>query len=784
MRKSFTLLLLLFLPLFVWAQSVVVPKNVYFADIHLKISDEAQAEIQKKVDALHRHPSYFKVKVELADAYFPLIERTFREHGIPEDLKYLAIQESGLIGDAVSTSNAVGYWQFKREAASDFNLRMNNLVDERKHIVEASRGAAKYFIRSNTYYNNWFNSILSYYLGYSGAKTYTSPSDIGSKKMEITDKTHPYLLTFLAHKIAYENFVGKTRTPSISIKELRATPGQSLAEIALEHKADPSELEKYNKWLLGGSIPSDKEYTVMVPVRLADRSQVILASKDETSGPTRNTVVQNRAAIMKKEHGLNALVARNGDTKDILALQAGISTRKFLKYNDMHNFDEIVEGGIYYIEPKNNSGTVEFHVVQPGETTQQISQKHGIKLSQLLFKNRMSRNEVPVPGRVLWLQKRRPSNTPIEIQDVKGKQSKIASTGNTSSPATGVKSNPTTSSTVKPKTTAKQTEPAAKDNIFKRFIRSFDRFKKQPTAITEEPVKETAPVRETVAVTELEQKIEEVLMPTEGKSEVTNTSESQPKSKEVALYPGKKSAPVAPAPVTEKKQQDTVRAEAETVVMDMEEVEEVAIEQTAPIAIPVSKPQSTFKPTHHEVKQGETLYSISRLYATTVSDIISWNNLGDAPIKIGQELLIAEPLKTPEETPFQEEKSVPVQANSTFHEVAPGETLYQISKKYNVSLQNLQSWNNLVGNNIAVGQKLRIVAPAGEPAQVDNVPIRAETKAATVSGTENMYHTVAAGESMYQISRKYDVTIKDIMQWNNKSDFNVSLGEKLLIKRK
>src|SRR5690606_12800472 len=132
------------------------------------------------VDALHRNPTYFKMKVELADAYFPLIERTFKQHGIPEDLKYLSIQESGLVGDAVSTSNAVGYWQFKREAASDFNLRINNLVDERKHIVEASRGAAQYFIRSNNYYNNWFNSTLSYLLGYSGAKSYTSPSDIGS----------------------------------------------------------------------------------------------------------------------------------------------------------------------------------------------------------------------------------------------------------------------------------------------------------------------------------------------------------------------------------------------------------------------------------------------------------------------------------------------------------------------------------------------------------------------------------------------------------------------------
>ena len=759
MRKSFTLLFLFLLPMLMLAQTVVVPKNIYFADIQLKISDEAQQEIQKKVDALHRHPSYFKMKVELADAYFPLIERTFKEQGIPEDLKYLSIQESGLIGDAVSTSNAVGYWQFKREAASDFNLRINNLVDERKHIIEASRGAAKYFIRSNNYYNNWFNSILSYYLGYSGAKAYTSPSDIGSRKMEVTEKTHPYLLTFLAHKVAYENFVGKTNTPAISIKEFRATPGQSLAEIALEHKADQSELEKYNKWLLGGTIPSDKEYFVMVPVRLADRNQVILASKDETPSSTLNTPRQNRAAVIKKHNGLNALVARAGDTKDILALQAGISTRQFLKYNDMHNFDRIVEGGIYYIEPKSSIGSAEFHVVQQGETTQQISQKYGIKKSQLLFKNRMSRNEVPVHGLVLWLQKRRPSHTPVEVKDQKSKPSTVA----TSKPA----ANPVVSNRTTPITRTKA-QDTPKDNIFKRFIRSFDRFKKQPATVQPEPVvaAQPEPQQETAVIATVETEVETTQVPV-----------TPAKPKEVALYPGKK--PVATPEKANPVVADTIRAEvivADTIINETEET----IAET--VVAPVQQPSA--KPTHHVVKQGETLYSISRQYATTVGDIISWNNLGDTPIKIGQELLIAEPLRTPEKSPFREDAATPVQANTDYHVVAPGETLYQVSKKYNVTLENLRNWNNLAENNIAIGQKLRVTAPAGEPAHVESTPVRSETKPVTTSNSETLYHTVAPGESMYQISRKYDVTIKDIMQWNNKSDFNVSQGEKLLIKKK
>lgn len=775
MRKLITLLFLLFLPMLVWAQSVVVPKNIYFAGIQLKISDEAQQEIQKKVDALHRNPSYFRMKVELADAYFPLIERTFKELGVPEDLKFLALQESGLIGDAVSTSNAVGYWQMKREAASDFNLRVNNLVDERKHITEASRGAARYFLRSNNYYNNWFNTTLSYYLGYSGAKPYTSPSDNGSRKMDVTHKTNHYLLTFLAHKIAYENFVGKANM--VSIKELRATPGQSLVQIALEHKADPSELEKYNKWLLGSTIPSDKDYFVLVPVRLSDRSQVILASKDETSIPGRNTPSQNRAASITKQNGLNAFIARTGDTKDILALQAGISTRRFLMYNDMYNFDKIVDGGIYYTEPKHSSAATEYHIVQPGETSHQISQKHGIKLGQLLFKNRMSRSEALVPGRVLWLQKRRPSRTPVEIRDLNRQNTVATAAGTRATP------NVTERTSAAKATTAQQKEPTPpKDNIFKRFIRSFDRFKKKPVADAE-PVEETEPV---ITTTQPEQQETIETVPVEVATEPSKAPETPAKPKETILYPGKK-----PVVVTESKPQEATKAETDTLGIDTPEtmvvdtikteVEEIAVETTVTTPEPVQQPVA--KPTHHIVKQGETLYSISRMYATTVSDIVSWNNLGDAPIKIGQDLLIAEPLRTPEKDPFQKEEIAPSQGTIDYHTVATGETLYQIAKKYKVNINDLRNWNNLADNNIAIGQRLLVTAPAGVSSGDEAAIPQSETKAASTTNGEALYHTVAAGESMYQISRKYGVTIKDIMQWNNKGDFNVSLGEKLLIRK-
>ena len=207
------------------------------------------------------------------------------------------------------------------------------------------------------------------------------------------------------------------------------------------------------------------------------------------------------------------------------------------------------------------------------------------------------------------------------------------------------------------------------------------------------------------------------------------------------------------------------------------------VKETPPAAKTPVQEEPLAKPARHVVKQGETLYSISRLYAVTVNDISTWNQLGDAPIRIGQELIIAEPLTIPAETAAQptaaEEPATP--ANNGIHTVAAGESLYSLSRKYGVTVNELREWNNLPGSALSIGQQLQVTAPASKADTVTEVP--AETPAATFNGSSTT-HTVVSGESLYQISRKYGVTIKDIMEWNNKPDFNVKPGEKLLIKKR
>jgi len=126
-----------------------VPHKMNFAGITLTIRDDARREIQKDVDALMQSPKHYQIKVERAKAYFPIIEKIFAEEKLPDDFKYLVLQESALIGNAVSVSNAVGFWQFKDFTAKEVGMRVDDLIDERMNIVSATRGAARYIKKNN-----------------------------------------------------------------------------------------------------------------------------------------------------------------------------------------------------------------------------------------------------------------------------------------------------------------------------------------------------------------------------------------------------------------------------------------------------------------------------------------------------------------------------------------------------------------------------------------------------------------------------------------------------------
>jgi len=107
----------------------------------------------------------FEVMLGLREYYFPMIEDIFDYHGLPAELKYMAVIESALNPNAVSRVGATGMWQFMYSTGRAYGLTINSVVDERRDPVKATHAAARYLKDLYGIYKDWGLVIAAYNCG-------------------------------------------------------------------------------------------------------------------------------------------------------------------------------------------------------------------------------------------------------------------------------------------------------------------------------------------------------------------------------------------------------------------------------------------------------------------------------------------------------------------------------------------------------------------------------------------------------------------------------------------
>ena len=145
----------------------------------------------------------------------------------------------------------------------------------------------------------------------------------------------------------------------------------------------------------------------------------------------------------------------------------------------------------------------------------------------------------------------------------------------------------------------------------------------------------------------------------------------------------------------------------------------------------------------YTVKKGDSLWEIANQYGVSVNDIANYNNLGTTLLQIGQQLLIP---------------SVTLDSDEIIYVVKPGDSLWSIAKKYNITVNELKDANNLSSNMLSIGQQLIIP----------------ET-------SEYETYVVKSGDSLWKIAQNYDVNVNDLIKLNNLSSDVLQIGQTLLI---
>lgn len=589
------------------AQRVEVPHKLDFAGITLVIRDDARREIQKDVDALTASPKHYQIKVERARTYFPIIEKIFREEGLPDDFKYLVLQESALIPDAVSTSNAVGFWQFKDFTGMEMGLRIDREVDERLNIVSSTRAAARYIIKNNQFFDNWLYALQSYQMGAGGVMKSMEDTQAKASRMEITGKTYWYVKKFLAHKIAYEGSVrGRAQKQVVPFQPRGRT---TLARLAKEIKVDEDELRALNKWAKAGVIPDDRAYVVLLPVEGDRPPQIEVPAVEVATARAADIALNPRGpsgpSSSPKINGIRTITAAPGDNARSLAARSGVDLPKFLRYNDLKMGDPIVAGQVYFLSRKRAKGSEDFHKVSPGESLWQISQRYGVQLRRLRRYNRMENGVEPLPGTMLFMASRRPKEEamlaavedPVEVSSAET----FSWTVKTEAPGEAVEAEQVVVAPL-PDTSLAVAQEAAKD---------VDSLKILQTSVTTTSAKDS----------------EDVTLPLPGTGQhVVQAGETL-----YAIARLYRLSVMDLVSLNNLSLQDGIRPGQ--VLRLVDESMETPSSETGGNAL-------NAKELFHEVKTSDTLYSIARRYNVTIQQIMEWNEKKDFSLAVGEKLRI------------------------------------------------------------------------------------------------------------------------------------------------
>lgn len=667
---------------------VQIPDKLAMADMELVIREGAKGPLTSYVSKLTSNNKYFRQMVDRADAYLPIVERIFQEEGLPEDFKYLVIQESSLVSNQVSSSNAVGYWQFKKETATEMGLRVDEQIDERMNIVSSSRSAARYLMRHNNYMQNWTYSLLAYYAGLGGAKNLIDPTKIGSKTLDIDENTHWYILKFIAHKIAFEPHLYRNAAgPSLRVQEYGECENKSIDQLASETNYPVDQIQFYNRWILNGYVPGDKDYTLILPLKGEDsalespvfakasppveklepwREKMFFGLIEKPVSQPEPVVLANgqtEIPVFFAWNGIKAIQAKKGDNSSKLALLAGISRDEFLEYNDLRIFDPIVPGEVYYVDNKKHKSKVPFHTAQYGESLWEVAQKYGITLKSLMAKNRMPRPEKLRPGRVLWLRHTRPSDEPIKFEPVP--------------------------------------EPQKLDFIVKKPVLV------NPAQNGNSPVVKPVDLK-MVEATAKAVLGSDTLKPESSENQVENGQdiEIEIASAEPAAQPEPAKTPVALASGTESTVVQKVVAENQPAHSQPSRTEVVYPEPVEGKIL---------------VSPGMTWYQISRRYKTSIDSLLSWNQGLSRELKVGSRITVLtnrlNPIGKVEKVtlaPANPSVSIPTarpetaRADADFYEVKAGDSAYSIARKYGMKVERLLEINQREDASLRIGEKLKV----------------------------------------------------------------------------
>ncbi len=365
-----------------------------------------------------RSKARFQRYLDRGERYRDVVEETLRKHGLPAELYYLAMIESGYANHARSPKAAVGAWQFIPGTGRRYGLDLNRYIDERRDPIRASEAASRYLTDLFNVFNSWYLAMAAYNAGEGrvlGAIMRGNTRDFWElvRKKKLPRETRNYIPKFMAAAIIGRNperfgFRTPRAEPYPDVEAIELPSPVRLRDISRQAGIPLDLLKKVNFHLLKGVTPPNKRtYDVWIPIKYVasvQSSYKSLASKRLSKLSTK--------AFARRAANPNYHTVRSGESLYSIASKYRISVAELKRANKIRS-NRIIAGSRLRVAASGyvrQQGRV--HRVRRGETLSSISRKYGMEISDLKRLNRMRNSRIYV-GQKINVKRNRGSSTVV-----------------------------------------------------------------------------------------------------------------------------------------------------------------------------------------------------------------------------------------------------------------------------------------------------------------------------------------------------------------------------------
>jgi membrane-bound lytic murein transglycosylase D len=379
-----------------------------------------QAEIKRFTTGGEKR--FFEQSYQRSGQYRPNIVQALKEAGLPEELSWLPLIESGFKTKALSKARALGLWQFIPSTGYKFGLQRNSYIDERMDFAKATEAAIAYLKALHNIFGDWATVLAAYNCGEGRVLQVIRTQNINyldnfwDLYQRLPMETARYVPRFFAtlHIVKKLDTYGMQNLmpdPSLSFDTVTINREIRLKDVAAATQIDLKTLSTLNPELRYSIIPP-QEYQLRIPKGYLDDG---LPEKLAAIPTTR---------LPQQAYAWH--VVRSGDTLSTIARRYGSSVRKIMRANNLRS--SFIRAGKRLKVPKKgyNAGQVAsgptapipssgIHWVRKGDSLWKIARRYGITVKQIMSINSLTSSDLHI-GQKLKIAASRPAPLPDPSQ--------------------------------------------------------------------------------------------------------------------------------------------------------------------------------------------------------------------------------------------------------------------------------------------------------------------------------------------------------------------------------